>query len=570
MAEKVAKVIVDTLEAAGVRNCYGIVGDTLNLISNYIKNSGIDWVHMRHEEAGAFAAQAEALLTGRLTAMAGSCGPGSLHFINGLYEAHRNRAPVILLATQVVSKELGFHFIQEVDFKSIYRDCSVFCDMIYTPEQALRKTVLACQTAIAKRGPAVLIIPVDIAMSDMHDTTPFAVRISRPVVRPSDAELDMMAKLLNAGDKIAIYGGAGCQGAHAEVMTVAEALRAPVAYTSRGKDFLEPDNPHGIGLTGLLGNEAAYHAVLNCDTLLLLGADFAWRQFYPGHANIVQVDIEPAHLGQRHPVALGVTGEIKDTLEALLPRLKRRETSRFYDSTLEHYRKVSAHHAAAAAKPGPDHAIPGKFAATILDRLAADDAVFCADDGTVGVWMLRHIHSNGKRRTFASLLHGTMASGMASALGIQKAQPGRQVIALAGDGGFAMLMGDLLTCVQENLPIKIAVFDNGKLGFVEIEQNTDGLLAHYTDLKNPDFGELAKVCGLWGARVDHAGQLEGAITDWLAATGPALLHIKVEAMELVMPPHAEVEAALGMALWGARTILHGKGEDLVEMIKQNI
>jgi len=570
MAEKVAKVIIDTLEAAGVRNCYGIVGDTLNVIAGYIDRSSIDWVHMRHEEAGAFAAQAEAQLMGRLTAMAGTCGPGSLHFINGLYEAHRNRAPVILLATQVLSTELGFHFIQEVDFKSVFRDCSVFCDMIYSPEQALRKTVLACQTAIAKRRPAVLIIPVDIATADTHDTTPFAVQVTHPVVRPSDAELDLMAKVLNAGDKIAIYGGSGCEGAHDEVVAVADALRAPVAYTSRGKDFLQHDNPHGIGLTGLLGNEAAYGAVMSCDTLLLLGADFAWRQFYPNKANIVQVDIESVNLGQRHPVTVGVTGDIKPTLEALLPRLKPRKASHFYDRTLEHYRKVAAHHQAAAEKPGPQQAIPGKLVATVLDRVAAEDAVFCADDGTVGVWMIRHIRSNGKRRTFASLLHGTMASGLGSALGIQKAQPQRQVITLAGDGGFAMLMGDLLTCVQENLPVKIAVFDNGKLGFVEIEQKTEGMVGLYTDLKNPDFGALAKVCGLWGEKVDKVDRLEGAIADWLAAPGPALLHIKVEPMELVMPPHTELKPAIGMALYAANAILQGRGGELVEMIEENL
>jgi pyruvate dehydrogenase (quinone) len=570
VSQKVAKIIVDTLQAAGVRNCYGIVGDTLNLIAGYINRSDIDWVHMRHEEAGAFAAQAEAQLMGRLTAMAGTCGPGSLHFINGLYEAQRNRAPVILLATQIVTTEMGFRFIQEVDFKSLYRDCSVFCDMIYTPEQALRKTVLACQTAIARRGPAVLIIPADVAMAEMHDTTPFAVQVTHPIVCPSEAELDLTAQVLNSGEKIAIYGGAGCEGAHAEVMAVAEALRAPVAYTSRGKDFLEPDNPHGIGLTGLLGNEAAYSAILGCDTLFLLGADFAWRQFYPDHAKIVQVDIEPTHLGQRHPVHVGLTGAIKPTLQALLPRLERREASSFYDSTLAHYRKVRAHHDAEAAKPGPRQAIPGKLVATVVDRLAAEDAVFCADDGTPAVWMLRHIRSNGKRRTFASLLHGTMASGMASALGIQKAQPGRQVITLAGDGGFSMLMGDLLTCVQENLPIKIAVFDNGKLGFVEIEQKSEGMVNLFTDLKNPDFGELAKVCGLWGARVERADELEDAIAGWLAAEGPALLHVKVEAMELVMPPHTELKPAIGMTLYAARAVLQGKGGDVVQMVTENL
>ncbi|HEY2662072.1 MAG TPA: thiamine pyrophosphate-dependent enzyme [Caulobacteraceae bacterium] len=569
MSQKVARVIVDTLQAAGVRNCYGIVGDTLNVIAECIHHSNIDWVHMRHEEAGAFAAQAEALLMERLTAMAGTCGPGSLHFINGLYEAYRNRAPVILLATQVVTAELGFHFIQEVDFKSVFQDCSVFCDMIYTPEQALRKTVLACQTAIAKRGPAVLIIPVDIAKAQMHDLTPFKVQASRPVIRPNDAELDQMAALLNQGDRIAIYGGAGCQYARDQILAVADRLQAPIAHTSRAKDFLEYDNPHNIGMTGLLGNEAAYHALRDCDTLLMAGADFAWRQFYPEKATIVQIDHEPTHLGQRHPVSLGVTGDIAPTLEALLPRLTPRLSGKFYEHALQRHRTVITASEAKAAEPGAGGAIPGKLVASVVNRIAADDALFVADDGTPAVWMLRHITSTEKRRTFASLLHGTMASGMASALGLQKAQPGRQVIALCGDGGFSMLLGDLLTAVQEELPIKIAVFDNGKLGFVEIEQKAEGMVNLYTDLKNPDFGAVARAMGLWGAIVENAGELEAGVRAWLAEPGPALLHIKVEPMELVTPPAVEAGPAIGMALYAARAVLQGKGGDVLEMIKEN-
>jgi pyruvate dehydrogenase (quinone) len=570
MSQKVAQVIVDTLEAAGVRNCYGIVGDTLNVIAECIHESDIDWVHMRHEEAGAFAAQAEALLMDRLTAMAGTCGPGSLHFINGVYEAYRNRAPVILIATQIVTAELGFRFIQEVDFKSVYRDCSVFCDMIYTPEQALRKTVLACQTAIAKRGPAVLIVPVDIAQAQMHDLTPFKVQIPRPVIRPNDAELDQMAALLNQGDKIAVYGGAGCQHAREQILAVAERLRAPIAHTSRAKDFLEYDNPHNVGMTGLLGNQAGYHAVRDCDTLLLAGADFAWRQFYPDKAAIVQIDQEPTHLGQRHPVTLGVTGDIGPTLEALLPRLTPRRPGRFYENALQRHRTAIAASEAKAAEPGPDGAIPGKLVASVLNRIAADDALFVADDGTPAVWLVRHISATARRRTFASLLHGTMAAGMASALGLQKAQPGRQVIALCGDGGFSMLLGDLLTAVQEELPIKVAVFDNGKLGFVEIEQKTEGMVNLYTDLKNPDFGAVATAMGLWGAKVETADKLEEGIRAWLSEPGPALLHIKVEPMELVMPPAVEAAAAGGMALYAARAVLQGKGGDVLEMIEENI
>ena len=570
MSQKVARVIVDTLQAAGVRNCYGIVGDTLNVIAECIHKSDIDWVHMRHEEAGAFAAQAEALLMDRLTAMAGTCGPGSLHFINGVYEAYRNRAPVILLATQIVTAELGFRFIQEVDFKSVFRDCSVFCDMIYTPEQALRKTVLACQTAITRRGPAVLIVPVDIAQAQMHDVTPFRVQTPRPMIRPNDAELDQMAALLNKGDKITIYGGAGCQHAREQILAVADRLGAPIAHTSRAKDFLEYDNPHNIGMTGMLGNEAGYHAVRDCDTLLLAGADFAWRQFYPDKATIVQIDNDPTHLGQRHPVTLGVTGDIGPTLEALLPRLTPRRPGSFYETALKHHRTVIAASETKAAKPGPGGIIPGKLVASAINRIAADDALFVADDGTPAVWMVRHISATARRRTFASLLHGTMAAGMASALGLQKAQPGRQVIALCGDGGFSMLLGDLLTAVQEELPIKIAVFDNGKLGFVEIEQKTEGMVNLYTDLKNPDFGAVAKAMGLWGAKVETADELEEGIRAWLSEPGPALLHIKVEPMELVMPPTVEAGPAVGMALYAARAVLQGKSGDVLEMIEENL
>jgi pyruvate dehydrogenase (quinone) len=570
VSEKVAKVIVDTLQAAGVRNCYGIVGDTLNVIADHIASSEISWVHMRHEEAGAFAAAAEAVLMDRLTAMAGSCGPGSLHFINGLYEAYRNRAPVILLATQILSSELGFRFIQEVDFKSVYRDCSVFCDQIYTPEQALRKTVLACQTAIAKRGPAVLIVPVDVATSTMHDTAPFRVHTTRPVIRPSDAELDEMAWLIGAGGKIAIYGGSGCENARDQVLAVAELLKAPIAHTSRAKDFLEYDNPHNVGMTGLLGNEAGFHTVSNCDTLILLGADFAWRQFYPSHATIVQVDLETTHLGQRHPVSLGVTGDIAATLDALIPRLAPRAQSHFYDHAIRHHRDVIVAQAAKAAKPGPHEAIPGKLVATMISAAADEDALFVADDGTPAVWMLRHIASAPKRRTFGSLLHGTMASGLGSAIGLQKAQPDRQVIALCGDGGFTMLLGDLLTTVQEELPVKVVVFDNGKLGFVEIEQKTEGMTATYTDLKNPDFGDVARAMGLWGATVDQASGLEDAIAALLGEPGPALLHVKVEPLELVVPPFIDPAAAAGMTLYAARAVLEGKGHEVLEMVQQNL
>ncbi|MET0679144.1 MAG: thiamine pyrophosphate-dependent enzyme [Bradyrhizobium sp.] len=568
MAKKVADAIVETLQSAGVKRCYGIVGDTLNDIAHCIDKSDIDWIHVRHEEAGAFAAGAEAMLTGQLTAIAGSCGPGSLHFLNGTYECNRNRAPVILIASQVTRSELGFDFIQEVDFKEVYRGCSVYCDMIYTPEQARRKTVIACQAAIAKRGVAVLIVPVDVAKAVIEHDIPYGIHVSQPETVPSSSELDRMAEILNSGKKIAIYAGSGSQGAHAEIMETALRLMAPVAHTTRAKDFIEYDNPHNVGMTGLIGGTAGYHAVLDCDTLLLLGADFAWRQFYPDKARIVQVDIEPTHLGRRHPVTMAAIGHVKPTLAALLPRLKQRTDTSFHDRHIARYHEMMEDRIA-KARPLHGDIITGTYLTTLIDRHADEDALFAGDDGTPVVWLHQYVKVNGKRRTFGSLLHGTMATALPSALGLQACQPGRQVIAMCGDGGIAMLFGELMTVIQEDLPVKIAVYDNGKLGFVEIEQKTEGLLPTFTSLKNPNFGKVADAMGLWGRTVEKASELDTAVQDWLAQPGPALLHVKVAPMQLVMPPMVEAGAAAGMALYGIRAVLHGRSGEVWEMAREN-
>ena len=571
MSKRVADVLIETLQAAGVKRCYGIVGDTLNRIAHAIDASEIEWVHVRHEEAGAFAAGAEAQLTGDLTACAGSCGPGSLHFINGLYEAHRNRAPVVLIATQIVRKDLGFQSIQEIDFNDVFKGCSVYCEMIVTPEQARRKAVAACQAALTKRGVAVLVVPADIANAAAADELPYAVHARRPLVRPSDADLDEIATILNNREAITIYAGAGCAGAHDEVVATAARLKAPMAHTSRAKDFVEYDNPYNVGMTGIIGGPAGYHAVLDCDVLLLLGADFAWPQFYPDRATIIQIDADPTHIGRRHPVAIGAVGDIKTTLQALLPRLDQHESGRFLAA---HVKRHQADVAAAKAETvsGPEAAISGTWLTQIVNKHAAADALFAADDGTAAVWMLRHVDTGGRRRTFGSLLHGTMASGMPSALGLQKCQPGRQVICLAGDGGFSMLLGELLTVVQEKVPIKIVVYDNGKLGFIDIEQKAAGLVPVYTDLLNPDFGAVAKAMGLWGRRVARAGELEEAVKAWLAEPGPALLDVKVKPMQLVTPPSPFVspEAVVGMAVYSAKAMLQGKGHDVWEMMVENI
>jgi pyruvate dehydrogenase (quinone) len=568
MGKKVAEIVVEVLEQAGVKRCYGIVGDTLNLFAENLERSSIDWVSVRHEEAGAFAAGTEALYTNNLTACAGSCGPGGLHFINGLYEANRNRAPLILIASQVAMSEMGFEFIQEVDFKSIFKECSVFCEMILTPEQARKKAVMACQAALAKRGVAVLIVPVDVSHGEVKEDFPYRVHHSRPIIRPSDAEIEEIAQTFNAGKRIAIYAGAGCDGAHDDIMAVAERLKAPVAHTSRGKCFLEPDNPYNIGMTGILGNEAGYNALLECDTLLLLGADFAWRQFYPDEARIIQIDIDPTHLGRRHHVTLGAVGDIQPTLQALLPHLEQKDDASFQEKYVKRYAETMAS-AKKHLVPGHNDTIPGSYLASVINQYAADDALFCADDGTPVVWAIRLLEVNGKRQIFGSLLHGTMATALPSALGLQKACPDRQVIAMCGDGGISMLFGELLTTIQEDLPVKIVVFDNSKLGFVEIEQKSEGMLDTFTRLKNPDFGKVADAIGLWGKTVRNASELPTAIQEWLSQPRPALLNVIVNPLELVKPPFFEAKPAIGMALYSARAILNGRGADVLEMVREN-
>ncbi|MHC1654072.1 thiamine pyrophosphate-dependent enzyme [Stenotrophomonas maltophilia] len=568
MSKRVAEIVVDALQQAGVRRCYGIVGDTLNHVTDAIHGSDIAWVHVRHEEVAAFAAGADSLMSGELTACAGSCGPGSLHFINGVFESNRNRAPMVLIASQVVTSELGMEFPQEVDFKAVYASCSVFCEQVHSAEQARRVVTLACQAAISRRGVAVVILPADISQAEVKHDVPFSVHYTQPVLRPSDAELQRITELLGQGKRIGIYAGAGCQGAHAQLLELARRLQAPVAHTSRAKDFVEPDNPYNMGMTGIFGIESGFHTLMECDTLLLLGADFAWGQFYPEKATIIQVDRDGSHLGRRHPVSLGVVGDIAPTLDALLPMLSPREDSTFLEECIER-RDKALKKREQEEQPGEGELIHPQHLTALLSKYAADDALFTADGGSPMVWVLRHIRVNGRRRTLTSLLHGTMANAMPQALGLQKAFPGRQVISLSGDGGLAMLLGDLLTAVQENLPIKVVVYNNGSLNFVELEQKVEGLLDNYTDLKNPDFGRLAEVIGFHGRTVTRSEDLEEAVQDFLAQRGPALLDVHTSRAELVMPPQIEAKQVAGTALYAAKAVLNGRFDDVKHLLVDN-
>ncbi|MCO6526958.1 thiamine pyrophosphate-dependent enzyme [Snodgrassella sp.] len=564
----VSEVLIDVLTTAGVSNCYGIIGDTLNFVGKAIEKSSINWVHTRHEEAAAFAAGAEAMITNKLTACAGSCGPGSLHLINGLYESNHNNAPVIVIASQLAATSMGTGFPQEVDFLKVYQDTSVFCQMVTQPQEAQRIFTQAAQAAINKRGVAVVILPSDISKMEVVEQ-PIKIWHPQPVTRPNDSEIEELVKTINQGNRITIYAGYGSKDAHDEVIALAEKLKAPVVHTSRAKDSIAWENPYQVGMTGMFGTKAGYEAVKNCDTLLLLGCSFAWTEFYPENANIIQIDHDATQLGLRHPINLGLVGDIKTTLQTVLPKIQPRSDSSFLDHHTALFTKIMDKYEAHAT-PDDKHPIHPQQLIELIDKHADDNALITADVGTPMLWGSRYLTMNGKRRFLTSLKHGTMANGMPQAYGLQKAFPARQVISLSGDGGLAMLMGDLLTAKQENLPIKIVVFNNSSLNFVEQEQKGEGLVEVFVDLKNGDFKTIAEGCGFSAQSVSKSSELETAVQTFLAHKGPALLDVVISDKELIMPPAISYENVKNMFWYGSKAILEGKGKDVIDMIKNNI
>ncbi|CAM1642124.1 thiamine pyrophosphate-dependent enzyme [Bartonella apis] len=566
-SKRVGEIIVETLQKAGVKHCYGIVGDTLNYITDAIYRSKIEWVHTRHEEAAALAAGGEAYLTGELSACAGSCGPGSLHLINGIYESNRNRAPVVAIASQLSTEVIGSEWPQEVDFPALYSHCSVFCEQILNPEEAQRITVEACQAALTKRGVAVIVLPVNVSMQTVSHVTQYSVHRPNPVIRPSDSELEQVASHLNKGKKVAIYVGSGVKGAHDEVVALAAKLKAPIGHSSKSKDFIEYDNPYNMGMNGMLGGKPGFDMVEHCDTLLLLGTDFAYTQFYPDKATIIQVDEDGTHLGRRHPVNMGLIGDVKSTAAALLKYVDEKTDTAFLDQCLK--TKAEAEKAEAKETSVSKSIIHPQYLVSLINQYADDDALVTGDCGSPMVWLLRHFKTNGKRRTLASLSHGTMANALPQAIGFKKAYKDRQVISLSGDGGLAMLMGELLTVVQEKVDIKIVVFNNSSLNFVELEQKVEGLVDHYTDLQNPDFAKLAESIGIKGWKVDEPEELESAVKAFLSAKGPALLDVKTSGYELVMPPKVTAGEVSGMALYGTKAIMQGRVKDVTDLLIHN-
>jgi pyruvate dehydrogenase (quinone) len=573
MKLNIAELMVKTLAATGVKRIYGVVGDSLNGLTEVLrKQHAVEWVMVRHEEVAAFAAGAEAHLTGALTVCAGSCGPGNMHLINGLYDCHRSRVPVLAIAAQVPSGELGSNYFQETRPDILFKDCSHYCEPISNAAQMPRVLGLAIQAAIGKRGVSVVTIPGDVALLEAPTSEPRLATIEPPsaTIQPSTADLAKLAALLNHGTKVTILGGAGCAGAHAELIAVADALKAPIVHALRGKEYIEYDNPFDVGMTGLLGFSSGYFAIMDCDVLLMLGTDFPYQQFYPEKASIAQVDLRPENLGRRTKLSLGLIGDVHDTLAALQPLLKPKQDRIHLDKALGHYASNRAGlDALATGTPGRKPIHP-QYLTRIVNEFATPDAIFTADVGSPTMWAARYLTMNGKRRLLGSFNHGSMANAMPQAIGAQLTFPERQVISLSGDGGFSMLMGDFLTIRQLKLPIKIILFNNGALSFVELEMKAAGLLEHGTTLDNPNFAQMAEAIGIRGIRVEDPGDVKGAVREAFDHEGPVLIDALVNRQELSMPPTIQFSQAMGFTLYMLKAVFNGKGDEVLDLAKTNL
>jgi len=572
MASSVAEVMVATLKASGTRRVYGIPGDSLNGFTDAMRRAGgIAWQHVRHEEAAAFAAAAEAALTGELAVCAASCGPGNLHLINGLFDANRSRVPVLAIAAQIPEDEIGSEYFQETHPQNLFRECSVYCELVSEPEQMPRVLEIAMRTALARGGVSVVVIPGGVFFADVPSgAKAVPVRAATAVIRPDDSSLAAAAEVLNSAQRVTILAGAGCAGAHQQLIDLAGAVQAPVVHAFRGKEFIEYDNRFDVGMTGLIGFTSGYRAMEHCDALLMLGTDFPYRPFYPRGVPVIQVDVRGEQIGRRVPVDVPLVGTVKDTIDALLPMITVKTDSAHLDRMTAHYRRARARLDRLAESHRGRSPLHPQSVATAIDRLAADDAVFTADVGTPCIWAARYLRMNGRRRLVGSFNHGSMANALPQAIGAQASQPGRQVVALSGDGGVAMLLGELITLRQLHLPVKVVVFNNGALSFVELEMKAAGIVTYGTDLDNPDFAAIAQAVGLFGARVEKAGELDDALLAAFAHNGPALVDVRTDRHELTLPPKLTYGEIKGFTLYATRTVLSGEGEELIDLAKSNL
>lgn len=566
----IAEHIVATLKTNGVERIYGLPGDSLNGFTDALRKDGtIRWVHVRHEESAAFAAAADAALTGNLAVVAGSCGPGNLHLINGLYDANRSRVPVLAIAAHIPTVEIGSNYFQETHPQDVFREASVYSEYVAQPSQMPRVLEIAMRTAIERRGVAVVVIPGDVALADALTSATHRIDRTRPTIVPSEVELDRAAEVLNGARNVTILAGAGVEGAHAQVIALADRLAAPIVHALRGKEFIEYDNPFDVGMTGLLGFASGYRAMDGADVLLMLGTDFPYTQFYPEGAQTIQVDIRGEQLGRRHPVDVGLVGDAGATAEALVRRIDAGRDRSHLDDARSHYEKTRAKLDELAVASKRKQPIHPQYLARLLDEAASDDVVFTADVGSPTVWAARYFTMNGRRRLIGSFSHGSMANALLHAIGAQVAYPKRQVVAFAGDGGLAMMLGELITLTQNKLPVKTIVVNNSSLNFVELEMKAAGFMTFGTDLENPNFADVAQALGIFSRRVEHSDDLPDAIAEVLAHDGPALLDVVTERQELSMPPAINADQVKGFALYAIRTVMSGRGDELLDLARAN-
>jgi pyruvate dehydrogenase (quinone) len=571
LSKTASEYLVEALEKTGVKRVYGVVGDSLNGFSDALRRKkSIDWIHMRHEEAAAFAAGAEAHLTGKLAVCAGSCGPGNLHLINGLFDCQRSGVPVLAIASHIPSSEIGIDYFQATHPESLFKECSHYVELVSNANQLPQILTRAIRVAIAKRGVAVIVLPGDVALTKIDAHVPEWMVPAAPLLRPGEAEIKQLAGFLNQASRVTLFCGAGCAGAHAEVIELARKLKAPIVHAFRGKEFIEYDNPYDVGMTGLVGFASGYAAMKNCDALLMLGTDFPYRAFYPEQAKIAQVDVRPEALGNRCSLHLGLLGTVKDTLAAVLPAVKEKTDSSHLDDALIDYNKARKA-LDALAESGPNsNIIHPQYVMRLVSELAAEDAIFSCDVGTPIIWTARYLTVNGKRRILGSFNHGSMANAMLQAIGAQAAYPDRQVISMSGDGGFSMMMGDFITLIQMGLPVKVIVLNNGTLGFVEMEMKASGFLDTGCDLKNPNFALMAEAIGVRGIRVEKPQELRGAVEAALAHKGPALVDVVSARQELAMPPRTSLDQAYHFGMFMMKAVLDGRAAQLIDLAKVNL
>ena len=570
MAKNVSQQIVELLEKAGVKRVYAVTGDSLNFFNIAVKESKeIDWVHVRHEEVGAFAATAESELEG-IGCCAGSSGPGHVHLINGVYEAHKSRTPLIVIASTIPTSEYGTNYFQETNTIKLFDDCSSYNQIITRPEQAPRMVQTAIQNAIYHKDVAIIGLPGDIAEMDAVEnmyTSDFF--FNEPVLTPNKTELEKAAELINEADKVTLFCGIGAANANKEIVELSQKLNAPVGYSFKGKMSIQPNNPNEVGMTGLLGQPSAYHAMHKADLLVLIGTDFPYKDFIPTNKKIIQIDADGSKLGRRAKLDLGLVGNSKETVEALIPLLNKKDDRDFLESQLDLYKKVLENKMTYVHDKGKENAIQPEYAAYLLDELADKNTIFTVDTGMTCVWGARYITGTGERKMLGSFNHGTMANAMPQAIGAQLAYPERQVIAMCGDGGISMLLGDLATITQYNLPIKIFVFNNRSLGMVKLEMQVSGLPDNETTMVNPDFAMVGKAMGIESENVHNPEDLADAIGRSFAHKGAYLINIFTNPNALAMPPKIDFDQMIGMTKSMTKLMLGCKIDEVIDVVKSN-